>query len=150
MSGIRGEDLWRVPVVAQSADRRLIAGLRSLADRSYELADEMPALPVLPAHGAASPQNLLVESTGHVRGGSTNFALIGWGLYGGACAAFDLGQLLAGWLGQPGNSGRGELYRLEPLCFQAYCEGLAISGADIPEEIVRRGHAASMALFTGL
>ncbi|MDJ0358547.1 hypothetical protein [Paenarthrobacter sp. PH39-S1] len=100
MSGIRGEDLWRVPAVAQSADRRLIAGLRSLADRSYELADEMLALPVLPAHGAARPQNLPVESTGHVRGGSTNFALIGWGLFGGACAGFDLGQLLAGWVNQ--------------------------------------------------
>ena len=43
-----------------------------------------------------------------------------------------------------------ELYRLEPLCLQAYCEGLAYSGTDVPDLTVRRGHAASMALFAGL
>jgi hypothetical protein len=147
--GIRGEDLWRVPAVADTADPHLVAGLRSLTGRAAELMDEITALPVLPAHGDASPQNLLIESTTGGPGGSTNFAVIDWGLYGVACAGFDLGQLLAGWVNQ-GVMGGEELYRLEPLCLAAYCEGLADSGADVAEATVRRGHAASMALFTGL
>lgn len=149
MPAIRGEDLWRVPAVADAADRHLIAGLRSLTDRADELADEMLALPTLPAHGDASPQNLLIESAGGGPGGITEFVVIDWGLYGGACAGFDLGQLLAGWVNQ-GMMAGAELYRLEPLCLQAYCEGLAYSGTDVPELTVRRGHAASMALFAGL
>ncbi len=146
---ICGEELWKVPAVAEVATGQLIAGLRSLAARAYELAEEISALPVFPAHGDASPQNLLIESTADGPGGVSNFAVIDWGLYGGACAGFDLGQLLAGWVNQGTMSGE-ELYRLEPLCLAAYCEGLAESGADVPESLVRRGHAASMALFTGL
>ncbi|WP_427016288.1 phosphotransferase [Pseudarthrobacter sp. P1] len=147
--GIRGEDLWRVPAVADAADPQLIAGLRSLTDRAGGLMEEIIALPALPAHGDASPQNLLVESTAEGRGGSTSFAVIDWGLYGVACAGFDLGQLLAGWVNQ-GAMGGEELYRLEPLSLTAYCEGLADSGTDVAEATVRRGHAASMALFAGL
>ncbi|RKR18648.1 phosphotransferase [Arthrobacter oryzae] len=149
MPGIRGEDMWKVPAVAEAADRHLIAGLRSLTDRAAQLMEEVIALPAFPAHGDASPQNLLIESNGDVPGGSTNFAVIDWGLYGGACAGFDLGQLLAGWVYQGAMVGT-ELYRLEPLCLQAYCEGLADGRPDIAESTVRRGHAASMAIFAGL
>jgi hypothetical protein len=124
MPGTRGEDLWRVPAVADTADKHMIAGLRSLTDRAAELMEEIIALPALPAHGDASPQNLLVERTAGGPGGSTSFAVIDWGLYGLACAGFDLGQLLAGWVNQ-GLMGGEELYRLEPLCLQACREGLA-------------------------
>jgi hypothetical protein len=147
--GIRGEDLWKVPAVAEAADPRLIAGLRSLTDRAPELLEEILSLPAFPAHGDASPQNLLIESAGDAPGGSTNFAVIDWGLYGGVCAGFDLGQLLAGWVYVGAMAGN-ELYRLEPLCLQAYCEGLADTRPDISESTVRRGHAASMAIFAGL
>lgn len=146
---IRGKVLWRVPAVAEVATPQLIAGLRTLADRAYELADEIAAFPALPAHGDASPQNLLIDCTADGQDGQSNFAVIDWGMYGGACAGFDLGQLLAGWVNQGAMDGD-ELYRLEPICLAAYCEGLAESGADVPESVVRRGHAASMALFTGL
>jgi thiamine kinase-like enzyme len=149
MPGTRGEDLWRVPAVADTADKHMIAGLRSLTDRAAELMEEIIALPALPAHGDASPQNLLVERTAGGPGGSTSFAVIDWGLYGLACAGFDLGQLLAGWVNQ-GLMGGEELYRLEPLCLQACREGLAEARREVPENTVRRGHAASMALFTGL
>ena len=98
MPGIRGEDLWKVPAVAEAADAHLIAGLRSLTDRAPELLEEILSLPAFPAHGDASPQNLLIESNGGGPGGSTSFAVIDWGLYGGVCAGFDLGQLLAGWV----------------------------------------------------
>lgn len=45
--------------------------------------------------------------------------------------------------------GGNELFRLEPVCLAAYCAVLAESGADVPEPVVQRGHAASMALFAG-
>ncbi|MFK0009673.1 phosphotransferase [Paenarthrobacter sp. NPDC090520] len=144
--GIQGDDLWKIPAVAEAADPHLIAGLRSLTLRAAGLMEEIIALPALPAHGDASPQNLLIERTD---GASTEFAVIDWGLYGGACAGFDLGQLLAGLVNQGTMSGE-ELYRLEPLCLRAYCEGLADAGVETSEAEVRRGHAASMALFTGL
>lgn len=147
--GIRGEDLWKVPAVADAADPHLIAGLRSLTDQAPELLVEILSLPAFPAHGDASPQNLLIEFAGDAPGGSTNFAVIDWGLYGGVCAGFDLGQLLAGWVYLGAMAGN-ELYRLEPLCLQAYCEGLADGRPDIAESTVRRGHAASMAIFAGL
>jgi hypothetical protein len=147
--GIRGEDLWRAPAVAAAADPHLIAGLRSLCDHAGRLMDEVLALPVLPAHGDASPQNFLPDGAGTGGGGTPGFVVIDWGLYGGACPGFDLGQLLAGWAYEGALSGE-DLYRLEPLCLAAYCSGLAEAGADVPESTVRRGHAASMALFAGL
>lgn len=145
---IQGESLWRHPVVADAADADLIAGLRGLADRAYALVEEIIALPQLPAHGDASPQNLLVEVLPDGPA-PASFAVIDWGRYGLACSGFDLGQLLSGWVNQGVMAGH-ELYRLGPVCLEAYCAGLADSGAGVDEASVRRGHAASMAIFTGL
>ena len=143
---IRGEELWKIPAVAAVATAPLMAGLRQLTDRAYELATEIIGLPALPAHGDASPQNLLGGGTAP---GNADFAVIDWGMYGAACVGFDLSQLLAG-RANAGDMNGGQLYHLEPLCLAAYCKGLAESGADVPDSVVRRGHAASMALFTGL
>ena len=103
---IRGESLWLHPAVSAVADARLIAGLRNLADRAFALVDEMPALPQLPVHGEASPQNLLVEAR-PAGTGRTEFAVIDWGLCGLGCAGFDLGQLLSGWVNQGTMGGEG-------------------------------------------
>lgn len=143
---ILGGELWKVPAVAEVATAPLIAGLRQLAGRARDLVEEVNALPVFPAHGDASPQNLLAGCTAD---GAADFTVIDWGAYGGACAGFDLGQLLAGWVNQGVMDGE-DLYRLEPLCFTSYCEGLSESGTDVADAVVRRGHAATMALFTGL
>lgn len=149
---LRGDELWQVPAVAEGASAELIAGLRSLTDRAHQLVDEILELHTFPAHGDASPQNLLIEtreaSVGEP-GASPRFVVIDWGAYGAACAGFDLGQLLSGLVNNGLMSGE-ELYRLEPLCFHAYCDGLAESGADVRESAVLRGHAMTMALFTGL
>jgi hypothetical protein len=149
--GIQGAELWAHPAVAAAADARLITGLRGLTERARGLLDIIGALPALPAHGDASPQNLLIDPDGGSAGsaGDAGFTVIDWGMYGFACVGFDLGQLLAGWVNQ-GQLHGSELYRLEPLCLAAYCEGLAESGTPVAEPHVRRGHAASMALFTGL
>lgn len=142
---LRGE-LWQLPAVAAAARPDVVAGLRAVAGRAGELAEEMLALPQLPAHGDASPQNFLQESG---QPGPAHFVVIDWGLSATLCAGFDLSQLLSGLV----NDGRlrvAAARRLEPLCVAAYCEGLAQSGTDIQEAVVRRGHALSMALFTGL
>ncbi|MDN4642483.1 phosphotransferase [Arthrobacter sp. PsM3] len=148
--GILGEDLWSHPAVAAAADPALIAGLRRLTARADGLLDDICRLPSLPAHGDASPQNLLIRpGTGSGVAPGSDFTVIDWGFYGFACPGFDLGQLLAGWVNQ-GQMRGAELYALEPLCLAAYCEGLADFDAGISETDVRRGHAASMAVFTGL
>ncbi|MFQ4149572.1 phosphotransferase [Arthrobacter sp. LAPM80] len=146
---LRGEESWKIPAVAEAANAELISRLRALTDRAHLLVHEVLELPTFPAHGDASPQNLLIEATHGGQEGCTEFVVIDWGSYRAACAGFDLGQLLAG----PVNQGclRGEeLYRLEPLCLKAFREGLAESGVNIPESEVRRGFAMTMALFTGM
>lgn len=145
---LQGEELWQVPAIAAASTPMVMNGLRALAVRAGQLAEEMIALPQLPCHGDASPQNFLLESNQHGRGG-TRFAVIDWGQYGAACPGFDLSQLLSGLVNE-GEMPAGSLYRLEPLCVAAYCEGLGESGTGLAESMVRRGHALSMALFTGL
>lgn len=140
-----GEKLWQLPSVAAAATPELVAGLRDLAGRAAELAEEMLAMPQLPSHGDACPQNLFIETGG----GVPQFVVIDWGLSGPACPGFDLSQLLAG-LPNSGQLPVDTVRRLEPQCIAAYCEGLAESGSRVAESAVRRGHALSMALFTGL
>lgn len=141
---IHGDDLWRVPAVAAAATPEVIAGLRALADRAHGLVEEMAAMDQLPAHGDAGPQNFLL-TPGAVR----DFTVLDWGMYRGACPGFDLSQLLSGLVNDGVMRGAG-LGRLGPACVAAYCEGLASAGTPLPESVVRRGHALSMALFTGL
>lgn len=141
---IHGEELWRVPAVAAASKPEVIAGLRALADRAYGLVEEMAAMDQLPAHGDAGPQNFMLPP-GAVR----DFTVIDWGMYRGACPGFDLSQLLSG-LVNDGVMRGAELGRLGPACIAAYCEGLASAGTPVAESLVRRGHALSMALFTGL
>ncbi|MBP2414710.1 tRNA A-37 threonylcarbamoyl transferase component Bud32 [Arthrobacter stackebrandtii] len=141
-----GEDLWRLPSVAPAATPDLVAGLRALAVRAGDIVEEMLAMPQLPSHGDACPQNLVIESG---RDGPAQFVAIDWGLAGPACPGFDLSQLLAGHA----NDGRlpaEAVHRLEPQCLGSYCEGLAQSGSHVDKSAVRRGHALSLALFTGL
>lgn len=144
---IKGDDVWRHPAVAAAADPEVVAGLRSIADRSGSLVEELAALPQLPMHGDASPQNLLAEN--HAAGGTTRFVLIDWGSFGRGAAGFDLAQLLAGRVNDglmPGT----DLYRLAPLCVDAYCSGMADAGTVPDPAAVARGQAAAIAVFSGL
>ena len=145
---IRSDEVWQHPAVAAAADPELISGLRGLADRSWELMEELAALPQLPAHGDASPQNLLIEAPPSA-GTPTRFVMIDWGNFGRTPAGFDLAQLLAGRV-NAGLMAGADLYRLSPLCLTAYCDGMADAGAEPERDAVSRGHAAAMALFTGL
>lgn len=143
---IMGDDVWRHPVVAGAADPAVISGLRSLAGRARDLVNVLVALPQYPMHGDASPQNLLAGASA---GGDRAFVLIDWGNFGRGPAGFDLAQLLAGRVNDGYMPGSG-LARLAPLCVDAYCTGMAEAGTEPDESAVARGHAAAMAVFTGL
>jgi Phosphotransferase enzyme family len=139
---LQGEEIWQHPAVAEAADPAVIAGLRTLAGNARELVSELEALPFLPAHGDASPQNLLPDDDG-------GFVVIDWGSLALVCPGFDLGQLLAGWVNQGRMHGR-ELHQLAPLCLQAYGAGLEEEGQHLSGQVIARGLALSMGLFTGL
>jgi hypothetical protein len=144
---IKGDDVWRHPAVAAVADPGVVSGLRRIADGSGDLVEELAALPQLPMHGDASPQNLLADN--HAGEGPARFVLIDWGSFGRGAAGFDLAQLLAGRVNDglmPGT----DLYRLAPLCVEAYCSGMADAGT-VPDPVaVARGQVAAMAVFSGL
>ncbi|MET3721963.1 MULTISPECIES: hypothetical protein [unclassified Arthrobacter] len=145
---IKGHEIWSHPAVAANSDPALVSGLRSFADQSHLLVDEMMTLPALPAHGDACPQNLLTEGEDPVTG-RTNFAVVDWGMFGQVCAGYDLAQLLAGRVNEgtmPGTA----LHRLEPICMDAYCAGLKAAGSTVSRNQVRRVLAISIAVFSGL
>ncbi|MDQ1052990.1 hypothetical protein QE394_000918 [Arthrobacter sp. SORGH_AS 212] len=143
---IMGDDVWQHPVVAGAADPAVISGLRGLAGRARDLVDVVVALPQFPMHGDASPQNLLA---GAANGGDEAFILIDWGNFGRGPAGFDLAQLLAGRVND-GDMPGSDLVRLAPLCVDAYCNGMAEAGTEPDASSVAGGHAAAMAVFTGL
>lgn len=145
---IKGDQLWAHPAVAAHSDTALISELRSFVDQSGSLVEEMMNLPVLPAHGDACPQNLLIEGKDPLTG-STRFAVVDWGMFGQVCAGYDLAQLLAGRVNE-GTMPGAALEHLEPLCVGAYCDGLAEAGTTVPRNQVRRGLAVSIAVFSGL
>lgn len=145
---IKGDDVWRHPAVAAAADEAVITGLRRLADDCWELMDGLAALPQLPVHGDASPQNLLQRESA-ANGSRTRFDVVDWGNFGRGPAGFDLAQLLAGRVNSGDLSGD-QLGRLAPLCEEAYCAGMSDAGAEpVPSE-VRQGMVAALALFSGL
>ena len=143
---IMDDDVWRHPVVAGAADPAVISGLRSLAGRARNLVNVLVALPQFPMHGDASPQNLLAGAS---NGGDEAFILIDWGNFGRGPTGFDLAQLLAGRVND-GDMPGSDLVRLAPLCVDAYCNGMAEAGTEPDASSVARGHAAAMAVFTGL
>jgi hypothetical protein len=145
---IMGPQVWEHPAVAAHADPALISRLRSFADQAHTLVEEMIILPALPAHGDACPQNLLIEGKDPLTGRS-RFAVVDWGMFGQACAGYDLAQLLAGRVNEGTMPGT-VLRHLEPLCIDAYCEGLRAAGSTVARDQVRRGLAISVAVFSGL
>jgi hypothetical protein len=145
---IQGNDIWQHPAVTGAADEAVITGLRRLADDCWDLMDGLVALPQLPVHGDASPQNLMLRHPA-ANGSRTGFAVVDWGNFGRGPAGFDLAQLLAGRVNSGDLSGD-QLHRLAPLCGEAYCEGMSDAGAEpVPSE-VRHGMVAALALFSGL
>jgi len=137
---LRTPGIWRHPLVAAAfADLR--GDLLRAADAAPAYTDELAAFPLVPGHGDACPNNLLVHGDG--------FVLIDYGFWAPLPVGFDLGQLLVGDV-QVGRRDVGDLARLDDLLVASYVEGLRAEGCALPLVDVRRAHALHLMLFTGL
>jgi len=138
---LMGDEVWQHPLCA-AFDEALRRRLRETAARAVELAAEGDALPWLTAHGDACPNNLLA-------GPDDDLMMIDFGFWGPAPVGFDLQTLLVGDV-QIGRRSADTLAEVDEAIIPAYVEGLRAEGCDIPEHVVRRGHAIRSLLMTGL
>ncbi len=117
--------------------------MTAVANHLDVLAAEFARLPHRTSHGDACPNNLLRHPSG------TGFTLIDFGFWRAQPTGFDLSQLLVGDV-QIGRRDAADLPELAEACLAAYAAGLAAEGAEVPDEVLRRGHAVSLMLFNGL
>ena len=140
---LRSDDVWNHPLVAATFDDQLRKDLLRAADALPAIVDELETMPIGTSHGDACTRNLLVTPA------TTDLVLIDYGFWGEAPIGFDLSQLLVGEV-QLGERSATCLPALEAACLPAYVRGLHDEGCDIPLEVVRRSHALSMVLFSGV
>ena len=81
--------IWQHPLVSATFDDELRGRLDKAAARATEYVDELAAMPPAPAHGDASPNNLLPGPT------PDSFVLIDYGFWVPAVVGFDLAQLVS-------------------------------------------------------
>jgi hypothetical protein len=140
---LRSDDVWNHPLVAATFDDQLRKDLLRAADALPDIVDELETMPIGTSHGDACTRNLLVTPA------TTDLVLIDYGFWGEAPLGFDLSQLLVGEV-QLGERSATCLPALEAACLPAYVRGLHDEACDIPLEAVRRSHALSMVLFSGV
>lgn len=134
-------DFWQQPVIAAVIDHELQADLLRMIEELDDLVDELCGLPALPAHGDASPQNLIIEGE--------SFVMIDWGSHGLAPVGHDLAQLLAGRINE-GLLRGADLAELVDPCLAGYVDGLRQQGCEVPDLVVRRGFVLSMTIFSSM
>ena len=140
---VHADEPWQHPAVAATFGPDLRDRLRAASGRLDDLAAEFRALPHTSGHGDAAPGNLLRVSE------QPGFVLIDYGFWKSQPYGHDLGQLLVGDL-QLGKRGADGLADLDAAITRAYVDGLRAEGDVTPFEVVRRGHAVSMFIFSGL
>lgn len=140
---LRGDAVWRAPLVTATFDADLRAALLRAADRVEDLVEEAMALPQAAAHGDACRNNLLATED------DPDFTLIDFGFWRRGPIGTDLGQLLVGEV-QLGREAAVDLAARGEANLHAYVRGLRDEGCTVPEDSVRRGHALQLMLFTGL
>jgi hypothetical protein len=136
-AALEDDTRWARPPVAESVDGRLREDLRRALGMLPELLDEMDTLPASLPHGDAAPVNLLRQ-----RSGPGTFVAVDWAFNCPLPLGHDLGQLLAGEV----ERGRMEPERLPGLLTvvrDAYVDGLAAEGLDVPAATVHRGMVCS-------
>ncbi|MGY1634448.1 hypothetical protein ACI784_22340 [Geodermatophilus sp. SYSU D01186] len=139
LTGYRDEQLgaWAVPWLLDDATWahplfRLpeVAALRSeicaLARRVVDVHARLAPLPLLPAHGDATPMNLL-----RPRSRPGEFVLVDWGMTGPAPAGYDLLPLVFG-RAESGVGPPDEVPALLDRAVPAYCQGLGDEGVEVP------------------
>jgi hypothetical protein len=139
---LMGDEVWEHPLCA-AFDGELRDRLRAAAADSLELAAEADALPQLLSHGDACPNNLLAGER------DDELVMIDFGFWGSAPVGFDLRQLLVGDV-QIGKRSAQGLAELDEAIVTAYVDGLRAEGCGVPEAAVRRAHALTLLLMSGL
>ena len=138
LAGLLDDDaLWARPVVAGAFDATFRRDLRRAVGTLPALLAEMETLPTALPHGDAAPVNLL-----RPRGEPGTVVAVDWGFRCQLPLGYDLGQLVAGEV----ERGRGDPTRLPALLEvveDAYVEGLAAEGLEVPHETVHRGMICS-------
>lgn len=140
---LRDSGVWQHPLMAGAFEDTLRIRLQDSADRVFDLADELNALPLGTVHGDACPNNLLATAA------DDDFVLIDYGFFGEGPIAFDLGQLLVGEV-QLSPQGTSTLHATEKAIVPSYVKGLRAEGSKITPDVVRRAHAIQLMLYTGL
>jgi hypothetical protein len=140
---VRGDEIWRHPLVAASFDPELRERMRAAADRVPTYLAEIEAVPLGTAHGDACTNNLLVTAD------SDNLVLIDYGFWTTQPLGFDLSQLMVGDV-QIGRRSASCLWPVEQACTPAYVDGLRDEGCAVDAAVVRRSHALLMLIFSGL
>jgi hypothetical protein len=128
-----GDDAtWAHPVMCQPEVAALRPDLTRLAGRVPELWKGLAAAPELPAHGDATPANLLRPEAE-----PGTFVLLDWGTSTPAPVGFDVVPLVFG-RAEEGSGPAGEVPALLEVAVGAYAEGLAAEGLTVPVEVVHR------------
>jgi Phosphotransferase enzyme family len=140
---LRSDDLWRHPLIAGAFDDQLRDDLLRALDGLPTIVEELETMPVATSHGDACTRNLLVTDA------DDNLVLIDYGFWGEAPVGFDLSQLILGEV-QMGERPADCLPAMEDACLPAYVRGLHDEGLDLATDLVRRSHALSMLLFSGV
>ncbi|SEP13139.1 phosphotransferase [Trujillonella endophytica] len=121
-----------------------VAGLRAevcaLARDVARIHARLDGLPVLPAHGDATPMNLL-----RPRSAPGELVLIDWGMATPAPVGYDLLPLVFG-RAEAGLASPAELPRLLDLALTAYRSGLAAEGLEVPAGVLATAVLAAIAL----
>jgi hypothetical protein len=138
-----GDTVWAHPLVTDAFDQPLRDALRTAAGQVSDIVAELEQLPFGNAHGDACTRNLLRTDA------SDDIVLIDFAFWGSAPFGFDLGQLVLGEV-QVDERDPGCLAAVEGACLPAYMAGMRDEGCEVPEAVVRRGHALLMLLFSGL
>ncbi len=123
---------WAHPAMHQPGVAALRPALTGLAARVPALWEELSAVPELPAHGDATPDNLLRPEAE-----PGTFVLLDWGTATPAPIGFDVVPLVFG-RAEAGTGPAGEVPGLLEVAVPAYAEGMAAEGLQVPVERLHR------------
>lgn len=134
------DETWRHPVFVGAQVAALRGRLVDLAGRLDELQTRVDSVPRLPAHGDATPMNLLRPAAD-----PTTFVLVDWGTATHGPAGFDLVPLLFG-RAECGDQAADEVPALLGPAVAAYRQGLADEGVALDPVLLRDAVVATALL----
>jgi hypothetical protein len=131
---------WRHPLFRLPEVAALRAELTDLAGRVVAVHAALADLPVLPAHGDATPMNLL-----RPRSAPTEFVLVDWGTATVAPVGFDVVPLVFG-RAESGRAPAEDVPAMLAVAVEAYAAGLAMEGLPVPATEVCRSAVTAAVL----